>query len=214
MRAIADRGRKLDVFDTGFGYGYTLWHQQKQQERFERHLAEDVVACYLDGFRKLLQANQDLSENERQRLSAHWLEIAYAGTPPELRRFTHVREFGEPLERKLHTTAQSQTLSVSVEMSAKPTEAQPQKFTPGTPDAINNPRQEIAVFLKRMNKSKPSVIKGEAQKVDIWRIAGYTEPSTFNKHQSGKLSSDKIRSVLRKTSREFWAAWQKLTTHQ
>jgi hypothetical protein len=57
MRAIAERGRKLDLFDTGIGYGYTRRRQEEQQAGFKRFLADDVRTWYQNGFRKLVQAN-------------------------------------------------------------------------------------------------------------------------------------------------------------
>jgi hypothetical protein len=217
MCAIADRGRYLDLFDTGIGYGYTRRKLQEQRARFERHLAEEVCACHRNGFRKLVTSNSHIPANVRYRLIVVWLEFTYSSTPLNLRRFTQTEEFIERIARTLRDEV-NQPQSPTREGIAEPNNEPPELATvlahPASPTTRHKNWQRIEQFLQSMNAHRPPEIKAEAQKVDMWRIAEYTEPSTFNKYQSGKVPSPKIDRVLKMTAEQFWTACKKIRSAQ
>src|SRR5262249_6526081 len=148
----------------------------------DKHLAEDVREIYRDGFAELLRANADYPPSQRRRLLARWLELTYAKIPAPLRRFL-TDEFVESVFDSDETAALSTTVATGNAPPSQMAAASGPEVPPSASASPATPPQRIEVFLATMNRHKPADIDSVTRKVDLWRIAGYTDPSTFNKFQ-------------------------------
>ena len=209
MRDILRRAQGLNLFEDPPGY-YNVPLYREQQQRFEKYLAEDVREIYRDGFAEFLRANADYPPSQHRRLLALWLELTYTKIPARLRRFL-TDEFVESVFDSDESAAPSTTVATGNAPPSKMAAASGPEVPPPASANPAAPRQRIEAFLATMNRHKPANIDSVTRKADVWRIAGYTESSTFNKFQAGKIPPPKkIEHVLAMNPEKFWAAWREL----